>query len=76
MSIPRWFGPNLGWGGTALAVAAAAGLIYVEFLMPTAEEVPVETTAPVDLYWILLVVGAFAAVIGFVGGRKTPEGEA
>ncbi len=76
MTMPWWLVLFLRWGGVALAVVAAAGLIYVEFLMPTAEEVPVETTAPVDLYWILLVVGAFAAVIGFVGGRKTPEGEA
>ncbi len=69
MSMPRWQGLTLGWGGTALAVVAAAGLISVEFLVPTAGEPPAETTAPVDLYWILLVIGVSAAVIGFVGAR-------
>ncbi len=59
-----------------MAVAAAAGLIYVEFLMPTAEEVPVETTAPLTLYWVLLVVGVVAAAVGFFVVAATPENEA
>ncbi len=60
-----------------MAVVSAAALIYVELLMPTSEEASVESTAPVDLYWILLVIGVSAAVIGFVGARaaKLKAGE-
>ena len=59
------------------AVVSAAALIYVElFLMRTAEEAPVESTAPVELYWILLVIGVIAAIIGFFGRRRTSGGEA
>ena len=72
MSMPRWLVLVLRWGGTALAVVAAAALIYVELLMLTAEEAPAETMTPVTFYWALLVVGAVVAVIGFVGGRNTP----
>ncbi len=76
MSMPRWLILVLRWGGTALAVVAAAALIYVELLMPTAEEAPVETMTPVTFYWVLLVVGAIMAVIGFITATDTPEGEA
>ncbi len=76
MSMPRWLVLVLRWGGTALAVVSAAALIYVELLMLTAEEALAETTAPVTLYWVLLVVGVVAGAVGFFTATDTPEGEA
>ena len=74
--MQKWLGRALEWGGAVLAMVSAAALIYVElFLMRTAEEAPVESTAPVELYWILLVIGVIAAIIGFFGRRRTSGGE-
>ena len=74
--MQMWLGRALESGGAVLAGVSAAALIYVElFLMRTAEEAPVESTAPVELYWILLVIGVIAAVIGFVLRRRKPGGE-
>ena len=74
--MQKLLGRALEWGGAVLAMVSAAALIYVElFLMRTAEEVPVESTAPVELYWILLVIGVIAAIIGFFGRRRTSGGE-
>ncbi len=76
MSMPRWLVLVLRWGGTALAVVAAAALIYVELLMLTAEEAPAETMTPVTFYWVLLVAGVVAAAVGFIVPTDTPESEA
>ncbi len=76
--MPNWLKPLLSWGGLALAVVAAIALIYVETLAPTAEEggTASETTAPIELYWVLLVAGIVAAAIGFYMGRRKAGGEA
>ncbi len=76
MSMPRWIVLVLRWGGVALAVVAAAGLIYVQLVAPMLEEAPAETTAPLTLYWVFLVVGAVAAAVGFFVAAGTPENEA
>ncbi len=76
MSMPRWLVLVLRWGGVALVVVAAAGLIYVQLVAPMLEEAPAETTAPLTLYWVLLVVGAVAAAVGFFVAADTPESEA
>ena len=76
MSMPRWLVLVLRWGGVALVVVAAAGLIYVQLVAPTLAEVPAETTAPLILYWVLLVVGVVAAAVGFFVAAGTPESEA
>ncbi len=54
-------------GGIALAVVFAIAVIYME-TVATAWEGG-ETSAPVALYWALLVVGVVAAIAGFVLGR-------
>ncbi len=76
MSMPRWLVLVLRWGGVALVVVAAAGLIYVQLVAPMLEEAPAETTAPLTLYWVSLVVGAVAAAVGFFVVAATPENEA
>jgi uncharacterized membrane protein len=73
--MPSWLVPVLKWGGIALAVVAAAGLIYVQLLMPAAEEAA-ETAAPVTLYWVLLLVGVVAAIVGIFVKESPPESEA
>ena len=71
--MPDWLIPTLKWGGIVVAVAFAIALVVVSGQSGTpaegAEEVA--STAPVVLYWILLIVGVVAAVAGFVlGGRQ------
>jgi len=70
--MPNWLIPTLKWGGIVVAVAFAIALI-----VPGQPDTPAEraaeaaSTAPVVLYWILLIVGVIAAVVGFVlGGRQ------
>ncbi len=66
------------WGGIALAVVFAIAVIYVETIAPIPEggeiSAPVALnwvlSAPVALYWALLVVGAVAAIAGFVLDRR------
>jgi Na+/proline symporter len=70
--MPTWLVPTLKWGGIALAVIAAIGIIYVQFIAAPA---PPEGTAATDeasmtLYWIMLLVGVVAAIAGFVIGRR------
>ncbi len=62
--MPNWLTPALKWGGIALAVVFAIAVYYVETIAPIREGG--ETTAPVALYWALLVVGVVAAIAGFV----------
>jgi hypothetical protein len=76
--MPSWLILVLQWGGLALAVLSAAALIYVlgipGIIEPAAEaEAAAEpVTAPVTLYWVLLVTGAVCAVVGFIMGRRKP----
>jgi len=77
--MPSWLTPVLQWGGLALAVVSAAALIYVlGILVPAAEGEGTadQITAPVPVYWVLLVIGVVGAVVGFVLGRRTPTGGA
>ena len=72
--MPSWFKPSwllliLRWGGAALAVVSAVALTYVELLAPTPEAAAVPSAAPVILYWVLLVIGAAAAIVGFAVGK-------
>ncbi len=76
--MPSWLILVLQWGGLALAVLSAAALIYVlgipGIIEPAAEaEAAAEqVTAPVTMYWILLVIGAVCAVVGFIMDRRKP----
>ncbi len=69
--MPSWLITALKWGGLALVVIAAIALIVVQITAPTPEagSAAAETTAPVGLYWVLMVIGVAAAIIGFVRGR-------
>ncbi len=72
--MPKWLIELLKWGGVAVAVISAIALIYVEMFLPTPEAgaAPGQITAPVPLYWGLLVVGVVAAIVGFVVERRKP----
>ena len=75
--MPRWFVSLLQWGGLALAILSAAALIYVLGIMEPAGEAvgtPEQTTAPVTVYWVLLVIGVVCAVVGSVLARRKPTG--
>ncbi len=77
--MPSWLTPILQWGGFALAILSAAALIYVlGVLVPAAEGEGTadQITAPVPVYWVLLVIGVVGAVVGFVLGRRKPTGGA
>ncbi len=71
--MPSWLVPVLQWGGCALAIVSAAALIYVLGIMEPAAEGE-QITAPVPVYWVLLVIGVVGAVVGFVLGRRKPTG--
>ncbi len=68
--MPVWLIDILKWGGVIVAIVSAIALIYVQELMPEGGEVTVITSAPLTLYWVLLVVGVVAAIIGFVMDRR------
>ncbi len=72
--MPKWLIQLLLWGGVAVAVFSAIVLISIEMLLPTPEAgaAPGQITAPVPLYWVLLVVGVVAAIVGFVLERRKP----
>ena len=75
--MPKWLILVLQWGGLALVVVSAAALIYVLGIMEPAAEgegMAEQVTAPVPVYWVLLVIGVVGAVIGFVLGRRSPGG--
>ncbi len=67
--MPNWLTPALKWGGIALAVVFAIAVIYVRTSVPIPEGG--ETSAPMALYWVLLVVGVVAAIAGFVLERRS-----
>ncbi len=75
--MPKRLIELLKWGGVAVAVISAIALIYVEMLVPTPEAgaAPGQITAPVTLYWALLVVGVVAAIVGFVVERRKPAAD-
>ncbi len=73
--MPSWLTPILQWGGLALAILSAAALLYVLGILEPAAEGE-GTTAPVLVYWVLLVIGVVGAVVGFVLGRRKPTGGA
>ncbi len=66
--MPNWLTPTLKWGGIALAVVFAIAVILTKTSGPIPEGG--ETSAPVALYWVLLVVGVVAAIAGFVLERQ------
>ncbi len=73
--MPKWLTLILEWGGVAVVIISAIALIYVGAVMPAPEAgaAPSETAAPITLYWVLLVIGAVAAVVGFVADwRRKP----
>ncbi len=73
--MPKWLILVLQWGGLALAVLSAAALIYVLGIIEPAAEgegMADQITAPVTMYWVLLVIGVVGAVVGFVLGRRKP----
>ncbi len=73
--MPSWSILVLQWGGLALAVLSAAALIYFLGIMDPAAEADAAAepvTAPVTMYWVLLVIGVVGAVVGFVLGRRKP----
>ncbi len=73
--MPNWVTLSLQWGGLAVAILSAAALIYVLGIIEPAAEGE-GTTAPVPVYWVLLVIGVVGAVAGFVLGRRKPTGGA
>ncbi len=72
--MPKRLIELLKWGGVAVAVISAIALIFIDLLLPTPEAgaAPGQITAPVPLYWGLLVVGVVAAIVGFVMERRKP----
>ncbi len=74
--MPNWLTLILKWGGLALAIVAAVALVFVTQYasVPAEGAEPSETMAPITLYWVLLAVGAIAAIAGFSMGRGKPEG--
>ncbi len=65
--MPSWLILVLQWGGLALAVLSAAALIYflgIPGIMEPAAEADAaaeQVTAPVTMYWVLLVIGVVGA---------------
>ncbi len=68
--MPDWLIAVLKWGGLIVAIVPAIALFYVQQLMPEGGEAAAGTSAPLTLYWVLLVVGVVAAIIGFVMDRR------
>ncbi len=68
--MPVWLIAVLKWGGLIVAIVSAIALIYVQQFMPEGGEAAAGTSAPLTLYWVLLVVGVVATIIGFVMDRR------
>ncbi len=62
--MSNWQVLVLRWGGALLAVVFAVALILVYFVVDTAVG-ETASSAPEIIYWILLIVGVVAAVVGF-----------
>ena len=69
--MPKQLTVILAWGGVAVVVISAIALIYVMYMpTPEAGATPGETAAPITLYWVLLVIGAVAAVVGYLADKR------
>ncbi len=68
--MPDWLIAVLKWGGLIMAIVFAIALIYMQQTLPEGEEAAAGTSAPLTLYWVLLVVGVVATIIGFVMDRR------
>jgi UDP-N-acetylmuramyl pentapeptide phosphotransferase/UDP-N-acetylglucosamine-1-phosphate transferase len=69
--MPTWLTPLLKWGGILVAIVFAATLIWVWQATPGPEAgEEAAKDAPVTLYWVLLVVGVIAAIVGFALDRR------
>jgi UDP-N-acetylmuramyl pentapeptide phosphotransferase/UDP-N-acetylglucosamine-1-phosphate transferase len=69
MSI--WLTPLLKWGGILVAIVFAGTLIWVWQTTPAPEAgEQAAGDAPITLYWVLLVAGVIAAIVGFVLDRR------
>ncbi len=65
--MPKWLIATLSWGGSGVALASAIALIWAEVLAsPPADG---GSGPPVELYWVLLVMGLIAVIAGLVLGR-------
>ncbi len=62
--MSNWQVLVLRWGGALLAVVFAVALILVYFVVDS-DEGEAASNAPAIIYWILLVVGVVAAIVGF-----------
>ena len=67
--MPEWLNRFLMWGGCGLVVVFAVALIWVE--SAAAPVGGTEGGAPTVLYWVLLVVGAVAAIAGYYLERRS-----
>jgi UDP-N-acetylmuramyl pentapeptide phosphotransferase/UDP-N-acetylglucosamine-1-phosphate transferase len=69
--MPTWLTPLLKWGGILVAIVFAATLIWIWQTAPGPEAgAEAARDAPVTLYWVLLVVGVIAAIVGFALDRR------
>jgi cytochrome b561 len=68
--MPTWLTPLLKWGGVLVAIVFAVTLVWVSQTTTPGPEAGEQAadSAPVTLYWVLLVVGVIAAIAGFVLG--------
>ncbi len=72
--MPNSLVQALKWGGLVLAVITAIALIYVGFVGTGTATEP--SSAPTTLYWVLLIIGIIAAVVGVVADRRGTSGGA
>ncbi len=67
--MPEWLNRLLMWGGCALVVVFAVALIWIE--STAAPDGGAGAGAPTGLYWVLLVIGAVAAIAGYFLDRRS-----
>ena len=69
--MPTWLTPLLKWGGILVAIVFAGTLIWVWQTTPSPEAgEQAAGGTPVTLYWVLLVAGVIAAIVGFALDRR------
>lgn len=66
--MPGWAIAVVKWGGVVLTILMATALVYLELFPRTSGDGA--SAAPVTRYWVMLVVGLAAAVLGFVVDRR------
>ena len=66
--MPTWIIALLKWGGLALAVIGVVAVVSVEWFLPAPAPgaAPPPTAVPMWLYSVLLGIGVFAAMLGYV----------